>query len=162
MPAPGKLILYDIGVYWSGIPAHARLWMNAENRPSGSSFSKLSFSDVSLSIAQQQLFILWGLLLHSQVWDSNCNAVLFPLITVLKHGVKRLTSRHIDTTTLTKVEENMNLVAVDNCNLSFIIIIMSQRNAGVVNGYYKLELYLTEPFILKSWSLLFYTGVVKK
>ncbi|MEK6766103.1 MAG: hypothetical protein AABY49_07785 [Planctomycetota bacterium] len=41
---------------------------------------------------------------------------------VLKLGVKRLTSRHIDTTILTKVEDSMNLTAADNCNLSFIII----------------------------------------
>ncbi len=96
--------------------------MNVENRPCEPIFGKLFPSDASSSITQQQLFILCGSLVHSQVWYSDCNAELFPLITVMNPGAKRLTSRHTDTTILTKVEENMNLIVFDNSNLSFFII----------------------------------------
>ncbi len=104
------------------MPAHARLCMNVENTPCELIFGKLFPSDASSSIAQQQLFILCGSLLHLQVWYSDCNAELFPLLTVLKTGAKRLTSRHVDTTILTKVEENINLVVFNKSNLSFFII----------------------------------------
>ena len=96
--------------------------MNVENTPCELIFGNLFPSDASSSITQQQLFILCGSLLHLQVWYSGCNADLFPLITVMNPGAKRLTSRHIDTTILTKVEENMNLVVFVNSNLSFFII----------------------------------------
>ena len=96
--------------------------MNVENTPCELIFGMLFPSDASSSIAQQQLFTLCGSLLHLQVWYSGCNAERFPLITILKPGAKRLTIRHIDTTILTKVEENINLVVFDNSNLSFFII----------------------------------------
>ena len=77
-------------------------------------------------------------------WYSGCNAERFPLITILKPGAKRLTIRHIDTTILTKVEENINLVVFDNSNLSFIIIAVKPIN---------------KPEVL---NLLFHMGIVKK
>lgn len=120
--SPGKLTLYDIGVNRSGRPVHARLCMNVENTPCELIFGTLFPSDASSSIAQQQLLILCGSLVHSQVWYSDCNAELFPFITVMKPGANRLTSRHTDITILTKVEENMSLVVFDNSNSSFIII----------------------------------------
>jgi len=95
--------------------------MNVENTPCELIFGKLFSSDASGSITQQQLFILCGSLVHSQVWYSESNASLFPLITILKPGAKRLTSRHTDTTILTKVEENNNPILFDNSNLSFLI-----------------------------------------
>lgn len=96
--------------------------MNVENIPCELISGKLFPSDASSSITQQQLFILCGSLVHSQVWYSGCKVELFPLMTVLKPGAKRLASRHADITILTKVDENMNLIVLDNSILSFFII----------------------------------------
>jgi len=49
------------------------------------------------------------------------------LITILKPGAKRFTSRHIDTTILTEAGENMDFVVFDNSNLPFIIIIAEKE-----------------------------------
>jgi hypothetical protein len=56
------------------------------------------------------------------MWDSGCNVTLFFSITVLKHGAKRFTSRHIEMIMLTQDEDSMNLVDFDNNNLLFIMV----------------------------------------
>ncbi len=124
--------------------------MNVENTPCELIFGMLFPSDASSSTAQQQLFILCGSLLHLQVWYSDCNAELFPLITVLKPGAKRLTIRHIDTTILTKVEENINLVVFDNSNLSSFMIFNFSLNHFLAYTVFSIRTFLLD-FFRKLW-----------
>lgn len=118
MLSSGKLTLYDIAMNWSGIPAHTRLWMNVENIPFESSCNKHFISDVLISFAQQQWFKQSDTVLHPHVWCSHGNAPFLLLRIVLKPGVKRFTSKHIEMTILIKDEDNKNLTAFDDINLS--------------------------------------------
>jgi hypothetical protein len=122
MPSSGKLRLCDTAVNWSGTPAHARLWMNVENAPFESFFNKHFISNVLFSFTQQQWSKQSDAVLHPHVWCSHGNALPLLLIIVLKPGVKRFTSKHIEMTILIKDEDMVNLTAFDNRNLSFIIV----------------------------------------
>jgi hypothetical protein len=78
--------------------------------------------------------------------------------------VKRLTIRHIDTTILTKVEENMNLVAFENSNLSFIIIaeIAHKQARSVMSITVQNYIQSKSKHFPETLNLLFHMGFVKK
>lgn len=135
MPSSGKLRLYDTAVNWSGTPAHARLWMNVENAPFESSSNKHFISNVLFFFYTTTMVRQSGAVLHPHVWCSHGNALSSLLIIVLKLGVKRFTSKHIEMTILIKDEDRVNLTAFDNSNLSFIIITKMAQNSSVVSTY---------------------------